>query len=262
MIAGAATAAATAAYAARHACHTGSGHFRVVQGLTLSSIGIGTYLGAPDTATDALVTDAVRAMIAGGVNVVDTAINYRHQRGERSAGAGIATAIAEGAATRDELLICTKGGYLTHPAGERWFRETFLGRDGITEADLAEGCNCLHPAYIADQIETSRRNLGLDTIDVYYLHNPEHHATTLDADGFRARLEAAFALLEDSVAKGLIGSYGLATWNGLRVPPRYTRTYRSRRCEGRGSPCRRGKPRSFRIRADSVQPWQPRSVDP
>ncbi len=219
MIAGAATALATAAYATRHADRTGSGHFRTVRDMTLSSIGIGTYLGAADAATDALVTDAVRAMIAGGVNVVDTAINYRHQRGERSAGAGIATAIAEGAATRDELLICTKGGYLPHPAGERWFREAFLGRDGITEADLAEGCNCLHPAYLADQIETSRRNLGLDKIDVYYLHNPEHHATALDADGFRKRLEAAFARLEDAVENGIIGCYGLATWNGLRVPP-------------------------------------------
>ncbi|MGE4218135.1 MAG: aldo/keto reductase [Alphaproteobacteria bacterium] len=219
MIAGSATAAATAAYAARHAGHTGKGHFRIVNGLSLSSIGIGTYLGNPDAATDALVAEAVRTMIGGGVNVIDTAINYRHQRGERSAGTGIAAALASGTATREELVVCTKGGYLPDPGGAQWFRTTYVGRDGIAESDLAEGCNCLHPAYLADQIERSRRNLGLEKIDVYYLHNPEHHATALGTDGFRTRLEIAFGALENAVAQGVIGHYGLATWNGLRVPP-------------------------------------------
>lgn len=219
IIPGGATPAATAAYARRHAGTTGAGHFRLIHGATWSSIGLGTYLGQPDAATDAAVAEAVRRMVSGGVNVIDTAINYRHQRGERSVGTALAGLIDGGTTTRDEVVICTKGGYLPDPGGARWFRETYLGRDGVTDADLVDGCNCLHPAYLADQIERSRRNLGLARIDVYYLHNPEHQAGALEPAAFHARLETAFALLEDAVAQGSIGAYGLATWNGLRVAP-------------------------------------------
>ena len=54
--------------------------------LTLSNIGIGTYLGNPDSQTDETVKNAVKTSILGGVNVIDTAINYRAQKAERSVG--------------------------------------------------------------------------------------------------------------------------------------------------------------------------------
>ena len=44
----------------------------------LSTVGLGTYIGAPDDQTDFDVYNAVKLMImSGGVNVIDTAINYR-----------------------------------------------------------------------------------------------------------------------------------------------------------------------------------------
>ena len=78
----------------------------------LSSIGIGTYLGNPDEATDTNYTNAVVRAVQLGVNVIDSAANYRFQRSERSIGQALKTLANEHGIARDELVICTKGGYL------------------------------------------------------------------------------------------------------------------------------------------------------
>src|SRR5271155_2720714 len=111
-----ATTNGTTKYAARFASRAAAGHFREQQGLWLSSIGIGTYLGEPDASTDQAYTDAIAAAVESGANVIDSAINYRLQRSERSVGAAVEELARRGFA-REELLICTKGGFLT-PDGD------------------------------------------------------------------------------------------------------------------------------------------------
>src|SRR5271155_4820052 len=114
---GLATSQGTLRYAARFQGRAAAGHFRDVQGsLVLSSVGIGTYLGDADDETDRAYTNAVAAAIEGGFNVVDSAINYRLQRSERSVGAALKELAAKGF-SRDELVLCTKAGFLT-PDGE------------------------------------------------------------------------------------------------------------------------------------------------
>ena len=84
---GFATAEATARYRARVVPDAVEGHFRSWGGLTISSVGLGTYLGAEDGATDGAYHDAVMRAVERGLNVIDSAVNYRHQRSERSIGA-------------------------------------------------------------------------------------------------------------------------------------------------------------------------------
>ena len=79
-----ATSEGTARYAERFADRGAHQHFRRQQGLTLSSIGIGTYLGNADDATDLGYADAVKRAVRNGVNVIDTAANYRFQRSDPS----------------------------------------------------------------------------------------------------------------------------------------------------------------------------------
>ena len=62
-------------------------------------------------------------------------------------------------------------------------------------------------------------NLGLATIDVYYVHNPETQLTVVPRSAFMTRLRAVFEMLERAVADGHIGRYGVATWDGFRKPP-------------------------------------------
>jgi hypothetical protein len=46
--------------------------------MQLSTVGLGTYLGLPDDPTDFDVYNAAKLLIqSNGVNVLDTAINYR-----------------------------------------------------------------------------------------------------------------------------------------------------------------------------------------
>jgi aryl-alcohol dehydrogenase-like predicted oxidoreductase len=205
-------------------------HFRLEQNLWFSSLGIGTYLGKPDADTDARYTDAVTRAVTLGANVVDTAANYRFQRSERSIGAALRALIESddnARIARDEIIICTKGGYIPFdsdpPNGQegvrRYIEETFV-RTGVAKfSDIAGGSHCMTPQYLAHQIDQSLRNLNLATIDVYYIHNPESQLGTVSREEFETRLRAAFEELERNVSDGKIKNYGVATWNGFRVAP-------------------------------------------
>jgi aryl-alcohol dehydrogenase-like predicted oxidoreductase len=217
-----ATAEGTKKYSARFAGRAAAGHFREQQGLWLSSLGIGTYLGEPDARTDKAYADAIVAAVESGANVIDSAINYRFQRSERSIGAALAELARRGYA-REELVVCTKGGFLT-PDGDmpadasEYFHKEYVETGLLQEGDVAAGCHSMAPKFIADQLERSRRNLGVETIDVYYLHNPETQLGEVPRGMFAQRLREAFEFLESAVAAAKIHFYGLATWNAFRQP--------------------------------------------
>ena len=192
-------------------------------GLSLSSLGLGTYLGAEDAKTDAGYEASVGIALERGVHVFDSAINYRGQKSERAIGRALADAFARGRARREEVFVSTKGGFLPHDADDprparRYVSETFV-ESGLAPRDaIALGCHCLVPEFLRDQISRSRANLGLDTIDLYYLHNPETQLGAVDRETFLRRLRAAAAALEEEAGAGHIAAWGLATWEGLRVP--------------------------------------------
>jgi aryl-alcohol dehydrogenase-like predicted oxidoreductase len=165
---------------------------------------------------------AVAAALERGVNLVDTAINYRGERAERCVGRALARAIAQDQVARDEIIVCTKGGYLPHPNhGAAWFKSEYISNRsfGITDEDLAGTVHCMHPAYLKDQLERSLKNLDLATIDVYYLHNAEAQLHEVKGNVFSHRLRLAFEALEASCAEGKIGCYGFASWNAFRAAP-------------------------------------------
>ena len=197
--------------------------------LTVSALGIGSYLGDCTDAEDERYRSSVHAAINSGVNVIDTASNYRCQRSERAVGHAIVEAIAAGDVRRDELVVCTKGGYValdgeppaSREAYEQWLETELFAPGILTPDELVRGGHSLAPKFLAHQLAQSRANLGLHTIDVYYLHNPEEQLHVLDRETFRTKMRAAFALLEERAESGEIAGYGCATWLGLRVPPEH-----------------------------------------
>ncbi|MGC2330435.1 MAG: aldo/keto reductase [Candidatus Acidiferrales bacterium] len=222
---GRATAQGTLRYAARFQGRTAAGHFREIPGgLLFSSIGIGTYLGEPDDATDEGYAGAVVAALEGGINVVDSAINYRLQHSERSIGAALKELAAKGFG-RDEVVLCTKAGFLT-PDGEmpddanEYFSREYIERGIFRPEEIAAGCHCMTPRYLADQLDRSLRNMGVECVDVFYLHNPETQLSDVSRDELNKRIREAFAFLESAVSGGKIGAYGLATWNAFRDEPK------------------------------------------
>ena len=210
----------TKKYAAKFAGHAAEGHFREAQGLTISSLGAGTYLGQPNENMDAGYAAALVVAVENGINVIDTAINYRFQRSERSVGTAVKVLANKGFG-RGEVLVCTKGGYLT-PDGtmpadpNRYFFEEYIQKGILTAKDIAAGSHCIAPRFLENQLGRSLKNLGVECVDVYYLHNPETQLSEIPKTEFLRRVREAFVFLESAAARGRIQYYGLATWNGFR----------------------------------------------
>jgi aryl-alcohol dehydrogenase-like predicted oxidoreductase len=215
-----ATKEGTTKYADKFQGVAGDGHFRVAQGLVLSSLGIGTYLGQPNDTTDSSYTAAIVAAVQAGINVIDSAINYRLQRSERNIGAALKV-LANKEFSRDEIVVCTKAGFLT-PDGtmpgdpNRYFFEEYIQKGIFTVKDIAAGSHCITPRYLENQLGRSMKNLGVNCVDVYYLHNPETQLGELGKAEFANRIRSAFTFLEKAAADGKIQYYGMATWNGFR----------------------------------------------
>jgi aryl-alcohol dehydrogenase-like predicted oxidoreductase len=214
-----ATAQGTARYVKRFS-DAQPGHFREAQKLKVASLGIGTYLGQPDDKTDSSYAASIVAAVESGINVIDTAINYRFQRSERSIGSALAQ-LAQKGFSREEFILCSKGGYLT-PDGsmpsdpnEYFYREYIQA--GIFKPDeIVQGSHCMTPRFLENQLGRSLHNLGVNCIDVYYLHNPETELSEVSRPDFMERVRDAFIYLESAATAGKIQFYGMATWNGFR----------------------------------------------
>ncbi|MDA2918793.1 aldo/keto reductase [Desulfobacterota bacterium AH_259_B03_O07] len=214
----------TARYRDRFKDNLAQNHFNESQNLWFSSIGFGSYLGNHDDQTDSNYQNALKHAIGLGCNHIDTAINYRFQRSERAIGSALETAFNEGTVNRDELIIATKGGYIPFDSDppkdtRKYFIETFVEPGIASPEDIIAGSHCLTPNYIKNQLECSLKNLGIDCIDIYYLHNPEEQLRELSRESFSKRVASAFELLETKVSDGKIKIYGTATWNGYRQEP-------------------------------------------
>ena len=223
LLKGYATTDGTTRYRDRFAGRAAQNYFRNQQNLLLSSIGIGTYLGQPNAATDQNYEDAIIRAAQSGVNVIDSAANYRFQRSERNIGTALQKLVNDLGFSRDEFLICTKGGYLPFdgapPRDVRAYVEETFVKPGIANFDdIVGGSHCMTPAYLQNQLDQSRTNLGLQCIDVYYIHNPESQLGHVSEAEFYDRLRAAFETLESNRERGALRLYGVATWNGFRVP--------------------------------------------
>jgi len=200
-------------------------NFNTFQNLSLSNVGIGTYLGDADSRTDQLVTNAVKQSILSGVNVVDTAINYRAQKAERSVGKALLELIQEQKISRDEIFISSKNGYVTNDADVKlgfWeYIKKFYTDEGIVkEGDITSGYHCMTVPYLSDQLERSLKNLNVECIDLMYIHNAvEGQIKDVSKEKFLENLKSVFELYEQKRKEGKIKFYGMATWECFRVTP-------------------------------------------
>jgi|TARA_B100000809_G_scaffold46029_1_gene40439 aryl-alcohol dehydrogenase-like predicted oxidoreductase len=222
MISGFATSEGTKKFAQNSGVN--KANFNEFENLTLSNVGIGTYLGDPDVRTDDLVTNAVKQSITSGINVVDTAINYRSQKAERSVGKSILELIQEEKISRDQIFLSSKNGYVTNDADVQlgfweYVKEEYSQKGIIKEGDVTSGYHCMTPTFLSDQLDRSLKNLGLECVDLMYLHNAvEGQIKDVSKEQFLENLKAVFELYEQKRDEGKIKFYGMATWECFRVP--------------------------------------------
>ena len=203
-------------------------HFRKSEysaNLTLSSLGIGTYLGNIDRKTDLLVKEAIKtSLLSGGVNVIDTAINYRYQKAERSIGESLNELFSQKLIKRDQIFVSTKNGYVPGDADKKLDPKTYLqhllANSEIDKQSFVDKSHSIHPSFLEYQLNQSLKNLQLKTIDLLYLHNSaEAQIPRLGIKDYINRLHSTFSFLEDKRNEHKLRFYGLATWNCFRVPP-------------------------------------------
>jgi hypothetical protein len=156
------------------------------------------------------------------VNLVDTSTNYTDGGSERLVGRVVGDAVRNGRLAREEIVVVSKIGYVQ---GENLAlaqeRET-AGRPFPEMVRYQPGCwHCVHPEFLEDQLGRSLARLGLETLDVCLLHNPEYFLSDAAHGGggkleaareeFYRRLTAAFRFFEERVTAGTLRWYGVSS---------------------------------------------------
>lgn len=190
--------------------------------LFFPSLGIGTYKPEPYKEDNYIINyaSALKTALRNGINFIDTAINYRYQISEREIADALSEMIQAGEIQREEVIVASKGGFIPldfpfpdNPYG--WIQENLIEGGLATKEEIIIDQHCISPKFLRWSCEQSLKNLGLETIDIYFLHNPETQLGYVDHDTFYDRIEAAFTVFEELRRENKIGAYGIAAWNGF-----------------------------------------------
>ncbi len=180
-------------------------------GWTVSPVGFGSYrIEGGISHQDQALKDA----LLGGCNLIDTSTNYGDGESERTVGRVVRELISQGSLAREELVIISKAGYVqgknyaqaqTRESEGRAFPEMVKLRPGLW--------HCLHPDFLKAQLDASLERLGLETLDVLLLHNPEYYLKSPGAEPveYYRRIQAALEYLETERSAGRIQAYGISS---------------------------------------------------
>lgn len=183
----------------------------------LNKLGLGTHLGDVTTEFRQKQQEAIRYALCHGMNIIDTAINYRGNIAERDVGNAIAELINTGQRQREDIFVASKAGLLygdiLEKRNPKKYFEEVLEPVGIPWCDFSETnglYQTLNPKYFEIALEKSLNNLQLETLDTHYIHIPEITFANCDDDLFYHQMETLFTWYEEKITTGKLRSYGLA----------------------------------------------------
>lgn len=196
----------------------------------VSPIAIGTHLGEMTESDSLLYRESIKYALTNGINFIDTAINYRGMKSERDIGHVLQQLIVEEEMLkREQIIISSKAGILPGDMDaklvpvqylqEILYKNNILSPSDVNIVDHQK--HVLSPSYYEFAIRESRKHLGLETIDIYYLHNPELSMQVLGPEVFYEKLIPLFSFFEEQVHKGKIKHYGIATWSAFLEEPEH-----------------------------------------
>lgn len=186
-------------------------------GLFISRLGFGAYRSRSGVRAH---FDAMREAILLGTNLIDTAANFADGESEQLVGDVIRELIEVKRLKRSQVVVATKIGYIQD-------RNLDLLRsvqvpECVRMRDNA--WHCIHPDFLKAQVQLSRYRLGLKTIDILLLSNPEEFLLSAGAadpahlkEEMLSRIERAFEALEFLCTRGVIRSYGICS-NNMALP--------------------------------------------
>jgi len=164
------------------------------------------------------------ALRRGVFSVVDTSPNYNDGASELLVG----KVLSEG--NRDAVEVVSKFGYIQGHTLARHEKKPFPEAVKYTD----DCSHCVHKDFMRDQLGESLARLGVEMIDTYLVHNPEHFLMShippestresganelidMLQDELLENLEECFVSLEEEIANGRIGGYGISS-NSFALP--------------------------------------------
>ncbi|MDA1353949.1 MAG: aldo/keto reductase [bacterium] len=204
-------------------------------GISCSAVGFGTYRV---NEYDENHEEALKEALSNGVNLIDTSSNYGFGQSETVIGNVIKECIGSGEFLRENIILVTKAGYIQGPLIDDIKAKSERGKVVPDIVKLEDHLwHCIHPEFLANQLDQSLKRLGMETIDIFLLHNPEyflesaktkhtpHEAALSD---YYDRIKKAFDYLETAVKEGKIRSYGISSNTFVTSKTEYTHTNLSR----------------------------------
>jgi aryl-alcohol dehydrogenase-like predicted oxidoreductase len=165
----------------------------------MAKLGFGTYRCSIESDTH---FKALKHAIDLGCEVIDTSRNYTGGDSEKL----IAKVLKE---TKKKPLLISKAGYIQGDLIEELSSKFPEDLVHINEGLM----HSIHPKFLEDQLSRSLDSLGVDSIDVYLLHNPEYYLKTEGSTKkeYYSRIKKALIFLEKKVKEGKIKSYGISS---------------------------------------------------
>ena len=197
--------------------------------LFFSSLGLGTFRKEPYREENYVINykEALKKALLSGVNFIDTAINYRYQVSEKEIGEALKELMSEGKIKRDGIIISSKAGFipLEFPFPKdpyKWIEENILNNSLATKDEIVIDQHCMSVDYLRWSLNQSLHNLGLKTLDIFFLHNPETQLGYVKREVVIERIKESFKLFEEFVKEGKIKYYGIASWNAFLYEETHT----------------------------------------
>ena len=165
----------------------------VTPGVSLTRLGLGTaQLGnLHRETTEDEVSETISTAWNSGIRYFDTAPHYGLGLSERRVGKELS------AYPRDEFVLSTKVGRLLiespSTAHERDSQGFDVPADLVREWDFSR-------SGILRSVESSLQRMGMDRIDVLYLHDPENHFEQASTEGIQTLIELR--------EQGVVGAVG------------------------------------------------------
>ncbi|WP_210483542.1 aldo/keto reductase [Microvirga antarctica] len=152
--------------------------------LPVARLGLGcmSFAGVYGNVDEDEVSRTVQAALDLGANLFDTADVYGAGVSEKMLGQALR-------GRRQEAVICTKFGNIDH-----------AGAAPVAEAYAGRWETCGRPDYVRSACEKSLRNLGVETIDLYYVHRIDPTVP----------IEETIGAMADLVQAGKIRAIGLS----------------------------------------------------
>jgi len=194
-----------------------------------SSLGLGTYKPEPYKEDNYIVNfkDAIVEAVSNGINYIDTASNYRFGVSEEEIKEALDELITQKGFQREELVLSSKAGFipLEFPFPEdpyAWIERELIEKGLTSKEEIIIDQHCLNPKFLRWSVERSLDKMGVDALDILFLHNPETQLGYVPYPILLGRIRDAFILFESLVKEGKIAHYGIATWNAFLYEESHT----------------------------------------